>query len=123
MDNFHIDIVSNNRKHFETAMEIAFDHAPGKKASYYRISKEKGLILYWTEFKNKEAQPLPFEMGMKAATDFVWHWLEDAERGNEPDHDGDNGKGFRIYTENWGKVDDDWQAFVAIKPIWAMYGK
>lgn len=50
-------------------------------------------------------------------------WLDDTSYGTQPDHDGDNDKGWRIYNEAWGHVAGLWQAFAAIEPVWLMYGK
>jgi len=40
----------------------------------------------------------------------------------QPDHDGDNYKGFRLENDFWGQI-DGCEAFLSIEPIWAMYGK
>ncbi len=44
-------------------------------------------------------------------------------------HDGSNGKGFRIYTEGWGRINgtsshtsEDY-SFGAIKPVYLWFGK
>lgn len=63
-------------------------------------------------------------MDLDETINFVWGWLEKTSPlTSEPDHDGDNGKGFFIFNESWGHVFGEWQAFIAIEPIWAMYGK
>lgn len=46
-----------------------------------------------------------------------------ADYGRQPDHDGDNEKGWRLYNETWGMVGGDHSAFAAVEPAWAMYGK
>lgn len=79
------------------------------------------LIFYWTE--DKDATLLPFPLDLKGAMSFVNGWLNHANYGVQPDHDGDNGKGFRVFVEDWGHVLHNWKAFVAIQPTWAMYGK
>jgi hypothetical protein len=56
-------------------------------------------------------------------TDFVSKWLSQVDYGTEPDHDGSNGKGWTVWNDSWGRVNGEWQSFVAIKPTWAMYGK
>lgn len=63
-------------------------------------------------------------MNVEKVTEFAWGCLESNKpTAKEPDHDGDNDKGFRLFTESWGQVFGEYQAFVAIEPIWAMYGK
>jgi len=66
---------------------------------------------------------LPFKMDADGAADFARRWLEEADYGREPDHDGDNGKGWRLYNEAWGHIDEDRYAVIAVAPAWAMYGK
>lgn len=69
-------------------------------------------------------QKLPYPMQGKALIEFAWHWLETAaDYGRQPDHDGDNEKGWRVYNEAWGHVGSSVYAFVAVAPVWAMYGK
>lgn len=50
-------------------------------------------------------------------------WLEAVEYGPEPNHDGDNKKGWRVFNERYSHVSGLWQAFVAIEPVWLEYGK
>lgn len=68
-------------------------------------------------------QKLPYPMQGKALTEFAWNWLATVERGPQLDHDGDNEEGWRVYCEAWGHVGSSSYAFVAVQPIWAMYGK
>ncbi len=68
---------------------------------------------------------LPYRM--KKAEDiaiFVNGWLEEAKYGPSPDHDGSNVKGFQIYNDRWGQVEDCGPySFVAVKPAWSEIGK
>lgn len=123
MDNFRLSVGSEGEGHFKAALRLAFDHSPGQKATHYRVTKEYGLIFYWTDPKKEDVKELPYVMDYDAAVSFAWNWLKTADYGHEPDHDGDNGEGFLIFNEDWGHVDHDHYAFVAIKPMWAMYGK
>lgn len=125
-DNYHFDISSEGRESFERAMGFAFDGRFSEtKARGYRVDPVKGLILYWSvdSARGVGITPLPYEMKQKAATEFVWHWLEEQDYGREPDHDGSNHKGWRVYNEAWNRIGDEWGAFAAIKPEWMMYGK
>jgi len=38
-------------------------------------------------------------------------------------HDGSNSTGFRIYTEDWGKVKNEGYSIGAIKHVYTWYGK
>jgi len=118
MDNFHFDMTSEGKEQLKTALSLF----PHQKVVAYRIDAEKGMILYWIQSTN--ALSLPFAMSLSQAADFVSGWLEEAAPyGAEPDHDGDNGKGWRLYNESWGRIGDESSAFAAVQPVWAMYGK
>jgi len=121
MDNFRIEVVSMVKAHFEAAIAMAFDCH--QKASHYKIDKNHGFIFYWAEDEADKAIALPYEMDAKQAAAFAWGWLQKQEYPPEPDHDGDNEKGFRVYNEEWGHVGHSHYAFVAIQPEWAMQGK
>lgn len=118
-DNYRFLLASQGREHFNSIMKLAFGQC--KKATHYSVSEKYGLTLFWTA--EETATALPFDMAVEAATDFAWHWLCSAPIGPEPDHDGDNERGFEVGNEAWGHVDNKWRAFVYIKPIWMMYGK
>ena len=117
MDNFHFDMTGTGEKTLRTALSLFPQH----KVTGYRADAEKGLILYWTE--SDRATALPFPMTLEQAADFAHGWLEHADYGSRPDIDGDSEHGWRLYTENWGHVGGEWQAFAAVQPAWALYGK
>lgn len=142
MDNFRIDITAEGEASLRGAMELAFAHnAPGGKVESYRVAVLTGtswngiaeeldgrtaLILRWTKEKTrKEDGPvdLPFRLDAAGAADFASRWLAEQDFGREPDHDGDNGKGWRMWTGPWGHVGDDRYAVCAILAEWATYGK
>lgn len=128
MDNFQMDIRSRVKTHFDEALRIAFDAAPGRKATHYRITEKYGFILYWDGDGVKGVIAFPYEMSYKDAIPFVWGWLQkvDYDIYEEPCDDGgdvENVKGFRIFNEMWGHVDGDHYAFIAVKPAWAWLGK
>jgi hypothetical protein len=125
MDNRQIDIYSEGESDFKLAMQLATSHwGNERKTVGYSIEQEGSImVLYWTD-KHHKMIPLPYEMNTAEITSFVWGWLQKTKPlGQQPDHDGDNGHGFRIYNESWGHVMNRWEAFIAITPIWAMYGK
>lgn len=66
----------------------------------------------------------PYAMNKDQATAFAWGWIEaNKPKGGQPDHDGDNDKGWHIFVDGWGHADSRWQGFCSIEIIWAMYGK
>ena len=105
MDNFHIDITSEGSKSLRAALDIAISHAGGK-ATHYAVrqadtaKKRQGprLILYWSAETAYDVAPLPFVLNASNIGDFVEGWLaQNSPQHAEPDHDGDNGKGWRVW--------------------------
>ncbi len=105
------------------ALEIAFESAPGRKATHYKVYDNK-LVLAWSESAGEGFIPFLVPLTAETAVDMVKEWLKnDAEYGSEPDHDGSNSRSWRVYNETWGLIDHNHYAFVAIAPEWAMHGK
>lgn len=120
-DNFHFDMTGVP---LEKALDIAFGQY--SKAVGYRVENDPcRLILYWVARANgDDVIPFPAPMDAEASVMFVKAWLKHtAKYGSQPDHDGDNKRGCRVYNETWGNVGRDYRAFVAIEPVWLMYGK
>ncbi len=116
------------------ALRIAFG---GRSATAWRTDEVKAtlewqgadaqrprLIFTWVIDPDAGWIPLVTSLSAESALPVVLDWLRNASYGSEPDHDGDNGKGWRVYCEGWGHVEPyGYQALVAIEPRWAMYGK
>lgn len=61
------------------------------------------FVLYWHD--DDRAAPLPARMQPEQMVPMISAWLSGtADYGTQPDHDGDNGKGWRVFTGSWGKV-------------------
>jgi hypothetical protein len=146
MDNRTVDIVSEGKKALQHAIGIIWSNAPGGKATHYKIAKYEEkvdyygtptsrhivstkesidgvltLILFW--HAEKDAIALPYPLTEDEAVNFIDGWLTKVEYEGQPDHDGDNGKGWRVFTEQWGHVAGNHYAIVGVQPVWAMYGK
>lgn len=120
MDGIHIDLTSRGSSALATAMTL-LNH---KHAVGYLVSPEKGLVFFWYEDRSAPGYTaLPFKMDHAGMADFAFRWLAEADYGREPDHDGDNERGWRLYTEGWGRIGSWDGSFVAVKPAWAMFGK
>lgn len=145
MDNMSVDITSEEDDALQHALAIVWEAKPYRMATHYRIAKlrlakshrvvadatvicnsewvvdEKNgtptLILYWTDGV-AEARELPYPLSIERVHPFAVGWLEQVDYGPEPDHDGDNGRGWRVFTGLAG-----YQTIVAIQPVWALYGK
>lgn len=131
MDNFKVDITSIGEDLLIAAMQFVFKGSgPMSSACGYAIrqpthGKPLRIVFYHVVPTHRDDfRALPFKLDAEGAADFALRWLNGAaEYGAEPDHDGDNEKGWRLYNEDWGHVDGDWQALIAVAPNWAMYGK
>lgn len=126
--NFRFDITSDNPEHFRASIQLAF--AKHASAVGYAIDPGNGktaprLILYWTDPDRSFAGfcRFPSPVGVNGAVAVVSEWLKAVRYDREPDHDGDNKKGFRVFNEEWGHVCRDHCAFVGVEPAWIMYGK
>lgn len=141
MDNRSVDITSEGNADLSAALRLIWPNAAGGKAvgytmvnlkeevTYYgepcthhfnRFVESVGgtptLILYWHEHSG--GTPLPYAMGELSTLPFIQGWLNDVDYGRQPDHDGSNGKGWRVFH-----IPDYSYSFVAIQPVWAWYGK
>lgn len=120
-DNCMLVVVNEGRVMFEHAMRLAFSNH--STAVAYAITEDDGLILLWCADARIKSTDLPYPMKIEAAIQFVWNWLEQADYGRQPDHDGDNGKGWTVHRDGWGHVAGSFYSICGIKPTWAMYGK
>lgn len=127
MDNFAIDITAEGQKILLKAFEIAFSQFSSTRA--YRIDGNR-LIFVWGAVKDRRDPALvefPFKMDAPGAADFAGRWLAEQDYGEEPDIDGSNHRGYRVFNEE-GRVKlidgttEDF-AVVAVEPVWAIYSK
>lgn len=146
MDNRAIDITTQGTESLALALQLIWDNAPGGKATHYKVVRLREqtryygtpatshhtelveaadgtptLILLWHE--ERGATALPFPLTRDDAPGFVAGWLKSAEYGREPDHDGSNERGFRVFTDGWGHVAGHHYGIAGVQPVWAMYGK
>lgn len=136
MDNRIISVQAVGREQFDLAFQLMFTTEwKEQKATDYFEHPEKGLIFFWHadnfcltkgSWEKSPTIKLLTPMDWKRAADLAWDWLQgkdDKEYQGWSDHDGSNGKGFRIYNEDWGHVGGSHYAICAVLPIWAWYGK
>jgi hypothetical protein len=135
VDNFEMDVTCEGREAFDAMVGVAMRQRGARgTAVAYAVHPSLGMVLLWHHEPGRPdevradgvAAPvvaLPYPMDVAMLSAFVWGWLGTVERGREPDHDGSNGKGWRVYNEAWGHVGGNHRAIVAVQPAWAMYGK
>lgn len=116
-DNFHFDMTGVP---LDLALQVAFTH---NKAVKGFTSNPGRLTLYHTTTDLPDVTVLPAPMTYDEVMPMIKAWQKTAVYGPQPDHDGDNGKGLRVFNEAWSHVDGRWQAFVAFEPVWLEYGK
>lgn len=104
-------------------LDVAFCVTSNSYAVGWKVT-DKGFVLFWhDESDGNNPHPFPTRMAACDLTDTVWAWLNEAEYPETPKHDGSNTKGFRVYTETWGRIGDDRYSFLAIQPCWIEHGK
>ena len=119
--NFRLVVESCGREHFVAAMKMCFDDH--STATYYKIDSA-GMHLFWGKPSAHEAAnepiPLPYVMTVSAAIEFVWGWLQSADRGPDPGIDGSCKRdGFIVEHANQG-----WSyRFIRVLPVWSEYHK
>jgi len=97
----------------------------------WRVSKTHGLIILWHVENQEHGTKFITPLGYEPLTDLVWEWLE-SDEANEIElvkwdadyqHDGSNSYGWRVYCEDWNKVDNDVYAIFTITPSYMWHGK
>lgn len=122
MDNAQIDVTNEGGENLLLAMRIAFRE---RKATHY-ATVNGTLVFYWYTPGQQigDVIPLAAPHSVEDCAALASIWLaRSAEYGPQPDHDGSNGRGWRVFNEMWGHVFGSWAAIVAVAPRWAMYGK
>lgn len=132
MDNFKVSVVSRCREHLELALKLLWAEysGPSKNGNTDRdefvvthFSKTGcSLRLRWShdlaEFR--DFKPLPVPLDFNETVSFIVAFLKSAEYAPQPDHDGDNTKGFTISNDPQGIWEGD---CILVQPEWAMHGK
>ena len=125
-DNAIFNVNGSGLNCLKKTLSLAFSD---KTICGFRFKKEKGLILYNYGSSDKLTK-FPSPISAVQAAEIVFNWLESKEAKEVPmqgwdsnaDHDGENELGWRVYTEDWGHVDGDWNC-IAVKPAYLWYGK
>lgn len=122
MDNFRLDITSRGKENLKLALRLTQrGMVTGYSLGEASVAGRKRLVLYWAP--SERAIPFPCALTIEQAAEIAAAWLDSSDYGSEPQHDGSNSKGFRLYCEAWAQIGDDWSAFAAVEPAWALHGK
>jgi hypothetical protein len=121
-------------------LKLAFlnEYGNTQKARAWKVDINKGLILFWHYDSSAGSFPFPTSLNAEEVFPLVKQYLADKEtwentvfgewEDNLQGFDGIIDKGWRVYTERWGKIEKaEYQgydySFLAIKPCYCWYGK
>ena len=130
-DNRQFNINGLGRPFLGAVLRLAFHHASQKISASYIISPIKGFILceYDESERTKGASRWPVPVTYREALPVVWKWLQEESEevpceglDANAEHDGSNDFGWRVYVEDWGKVNGV-PAVAAIRPSYLWCGK
>lgn len=135
MDNVQFNVRGKEESDLLPALQLGFRVSGQRAAVGYKIIRNKGLVLYWTEDDDVEKFIVPMTPEKLLPT--VQAFLEDFydcntygielsedEWDDDPDDDDIYGyHGWRVYTEQWGHIDRSWKAFLAITPSYCWSSK
>jgi len=97
------------------------------KAVGYRTSPTHGFILYQYVAENVTLFPCSLTAAQVLPQILAWFDSRPAYECKgwdaEAKSDCENRPGWRVYCEEWGHVDGDPAAFIAVKPAFMWYGK
>jgi hypothetical protein len=133
-DHFDVRITSNDREHLKAALAIAFGGDIAGMvplATHYKVepvAQRNGcgptapaLILAVDPKDNGAWTALPYKLNAWHATEFVWAWLGQADRGRGPDIDGTVvGDAFTVLGGSNLPMHD---ALVIVIPTYSIYHK
>jgi len=129
-DNPIININGLDKDRLRTAMQLVIED---KAVGWAETNGENGqpvLILYWITRRNDDNyNKFLSPLNRDQMADVAWDWLQSLDKDsawthntiNDPDIQID--RGWRIYTEAWGHINNQHQAFIAIEPHSLWIGK
>lgn len=145
MDNRIFNVNGRTKEQLSLAVNLLLTNEYGEKETAYGwyLTNQKGIVLTWHENGgHKTCKPFtdymgnPKEVNAEELTEILWKWLQSEEAQKiecvgwdaDADHDGSNERGWRLFTEAWGHVEDktgsiDHYSIAAFKPAYLWYGK
>lgn len=117
-DNPVIRVNGTSIDRLKYAMEL------GQGFDAYGFCEHEGTLAFARYDSAPDMTPFPTELGPERCAEMAWDWLQKAEYPSQPDHDGDNEKGWLLRTDGWGHIDGlGYHYFIAVEPMWIMFGK
>ena len=127
LSHFLVDVTSHGRDNLDRVLAIAFSDTVQrmKNATHFHTDGDRQLTLFVRSPKPgcaTGAKPFPQPASQPQALDLVWGWLQHVQYPTD-EHDGCSEKGWRVFNEQFGIVDECWEAFIAIRPMWIYFPK
>lgn len=135
LDNPVFNVKGEGKAMLLVALELGINCVGHSKFSGFRLDATKGIVLYWTDsttdgyhqFMSPSKPEDIVDQVFQAVTDTPINIIndEDDEYWDKPCDDDDVGNdlGWRLYTEQWGHIGDEWEACLAIIPSYLWVGK
>jgi hypothetical protein len=133
LNHFLVDVTSAGFDHLLSVMQVAFSSTStakddGRSVETHVLIEGSRQLTFFRAFGEMRPPPisdgrfeqiivLPAPIHAKEGADIVWDWLTHAEYGGD-EHDGFAYKGWRVFNQQFGIVDGDWDAFIAVRPMW-----
>lgn len=135
-DNPEFRVSGESKEQLEATLRLALNVLGERSAGSFVDSPTHGLILRWHDASSSNGKATNFMIPRMTPdtglVDSVWAWLVEAQKDEKRYDNADAGslygevsqhKGWLVYTEDWGHVDDDFYALVAVKPYHLWFGK
>ncbi|PLS19607.1 hypothetical protein CVD28_04100 [Bacillus sp. M6-12] len=134
LDNPVFNVKGQGKDMLLKTLELGIACVGYHKFSGFRLDDKKGIVLYWTDTEKEGYQKFMLESEPKDIVDQVFeavsHFKLKLEKNEDEfwdlpidDCEVGNDLGWRVYTEQWGHIDEDWQPCLAIVPSYLWIGK
>lgn len=116
-DDPHPHVITATHLLREGARQLTFFRSYGPlRRSLLRGSRFDQLELF------TQITPLDEPIGPSRAATLSWEWLDQAAYGVD-EGDGASYKGWRVFNQRYGLVDNHGDAFIAVRPTWIYLSK
>lgn len=148
LDNPTFNVKGQGRNMLLAALELGMACTGQYTLKGYRVDETWGIILYWADTEKDGYQKFLMPCKAEDIVDILHNSLQHIElKDPNPDdeteddeveaihydsfdrdvsiEDGDisTEPGWRLYTDTWGHIDDEWQACLALRPSYLWAGK
>lgn len=135
MDNRIFNVNGRTDEELKIALKLALSQEGQHKSRTiegWEIDNKKGLVLYWYIPKgHNHIQKFPNKLNVEELFHIVNSFLNSEESNlietiswdSDIDQDGHNIPGWRVYCEDWGRIDGRDGSYIAIKPAYMWMGK